>query len=46
MLKPDTVAMSRHLGKAAELGQLIGLHLHNAPRDLDSDLRRAIALAG
>lgn len=41
MIDPETVCASQHLGIAAELGQLIGLHLDNALRQLDIGLRAA-----
>jgi hypothetical protein len=45
-LYPGTVAVAEQIGTTAQLGQLLGIHLDNAIRDLDQDLRRAAGIAG
>ena len=42
MFATESVCLAQHLGVAAELGQHIGLHLDDALRYLDAELRSAI----
>lgn len=44
-LNPDTIVVAQMVGMAGQLGELIGLNLDTAIRDLDSELREVIDAA-